>query len=143
MALLVTPTAGFLQQSRLSVGPTTFVLLASPWRQPAAVCSDANDGGQKASRQWLRPTGDPRLFWLDELIETPAERAERDQKKRENAAKWGAILSQADTFDESISDGKQTGPVTTSGEAKRGEMIVLLASLPIVAALAANVAGLW
>ena len=86
----------------------------------------------------LKPTGDPRLFWLDELLETPEERAERDRRKAENIQKWGSILSQQDTFDESLA-----GPASGTKSNSAGEWALVAASAPILAALAAKAAGVF
>ena len=41
---------------------------------------------------------------MDEIFDTPSERAERKRLKQENMAKWGKILSAKDTFDDALPD---------------------------------------
>ena len=48
--------------------------------------------------------------WLDEIFDTPSERAERKRLTQENMAKWGKILSARDTFDDSLLDEEAQAP---------------------------------
>ena len=92
----------------------------------------ANEPRRDDSRL-LKPTGDPRLWWLDELLENAEERTVREKAKRANIEKWGAILREADTFDEDT--------VTRSDSLKinkRGEMILVALSAPVLLALLAH-----
>ena len=92
-------------------------------------------------------TDDPRLFWLDELFDTPTERAARDKEKQENMAKWGRVLSGADTFDdellpddeESTAEMKSVGGIPADWLLVAGSSLVLLACA--AAASAAEVVG--
>ena len=92
----------------------------------------ANEPRRDDSRL-LKPTGDPRLWWLDELLENAEERTVREKAKRANIEKWGAILREADTFDEDT--------VTRSDSLKinkRGEFILVALSAPVLLALFAH-----
>jgi hypothetical protein len=92
----------------------------------------ANEPRRDDSRL-LKPTGDPRLWWLDELLENAEERTVREKAKRANIEKWGAILREADTFDEDT--------VTRSDSLKinkRGEIILVALSAPVLLALLAH-----
>ena len=108
-------------------------------------CQIVCEQQEETEKRLIPKTDDPRLFWFDELFDTPSERAERDRLKQANIAKWGSVLRGADTFD----DDKQSKPAAT--EIKRvagipadwllvgGSAVVLLACAS--AAFASDVAA--
>ena len=86
-------------------------------------------------RRLVPRTDDPRLFWLDELFDTDSEREERQKLKDANMAKWGKILSQSDTFDDSVVP--EGGGSSSGGASGSGELIVVGGSVLALAVLAA------
>ena len=81
----------------------------------------------------LKPMGDPRLWWLDELLENAEERTVREKAKRANIEKRGAILREADTFDEDTVKRSDSLKIN-----KRGEFILVALSAPVLLALFAH-----
>ena len=78
------------------------------------------------------------LFWLDEWTESPSERAERQRLVEANKAKWGAILRERDTFDDSVVPSGSREAAKSSGE-----WVLVGLSAPILAALVTKAVGLW
>lgn len=49
--------------------------------------------GRTRQKRLVPMTNQPMLFWLDEIFDTPEERAEREARKRANVRAWGRYLS--------------------------------------------------
>ena len=121
---------GLLVALAMAFVPSTPPMLVHPAVRGVSIT--ANEPRRDDSRL-LKPTGDPRLWWLDELLENAEERTVREKAKRANIEKWGAILREADTFDEDT--------VTRSDSLKinkRGEVILVALSAPVLLALLAH-----
>ena len=137
------PAAGGLSTAR--AGPIPLVTTADGLSRPATLrATHITCQAEEPDKRLLKPTGDPRLFWLDELIETPAERAERDREKQKNMQKWGNILSQADSFDEDLAvSGRAASGGSNDSEAASSEWLLVGASAPILLALLSKFIGVW
>lgn len=123
-----------------AVGMPTTLLPAQRRVAHPPQCAERDDD---AERRLIPRTDDPRLFWLDEWFDTPSERAARDAEKQKNIEKWGAILSQKDTFDDSIVPSKKKKYTFKGAKAAaptedkpNGELIVAAGGAVVLLALA-------
>ena len=144
LVALATSLAGLLPVSPSHSRRTPGCLVHAHRPMRTSPCMNAQEDDDK---RWVKPTGNPQLWWLDEWLESPSERAVRERAKRENIEKWGAILRQRDTFDDElpIGSGSTDGSSVSAGtgQAKAAEWKIVAASAALVLGLIAKAAGTW
>lgn len=87
------------------------------------------DEPEGAEEKRLIPrTDDPRLFWLDEIFDTPSERAARDREKAANQEKWAKLI-----LDEEGELGPAEEQTKIYGLAP--EILLIVGSVPVLLAL--------
>lgn len=92
--------------------------LVCTWQVPHALlarhstprCYGVHCSSTDEEKRLVPRTGNPALVWFDEIFDTPSERADREQRAKENIAKWGVILRGADTFDDELPEGSSRAP---------------------------------